>query len=185
MFGRLFQKKKPRTYINELAGFFVELVSRSKNYRRRPVYIHFIVEGVSGKPYRVSDIGDFLPFLRGVLFEAAQNTVPNPETSLSIHKSDPKSRQKILAGITGEVSGNSGDFFIITWAKPDIQNDIAKAFSGLSESGRTRITLFHLPLRTENSSAQNTAFVSAIRSLLRGEDIEAERTGPRILQGKI
>jgi hypothetical protein len=172
MFGKLFRKKIPLTDINDLAGFFVELVSRSKNYLGGPVRIHFIADGVPGKPYCVSDMGEILPFLRTVLFDAAQNTVSNPETSLRVHRAE-SSTEKILAAIASEILSAQHRFFIITLGKRLLQKETLREFSLLPQDARGRLTLFHLPLGPENPQTQANALVSAARILLTGERIAA------------
>lgn len=183
--GRLFRKKKPLTDINEMAGFFAELISRSKNYLRIPVNVHFISDGVEGKPYRVSEMGDFLPFLRTVLFDAAQNTVPNPETSLRVHRATESSAGEIASAIAREIRREGGEFFIITWGTAGMRRDIVEAFCGIGERDRKRITLFHLPLGTGDTRAETGVLAAAVRILLKGERIAAGEAGMRMLQGKI
>jgi hypothetical protein len=184
MFAKLFRKKKPLTDINDAAAFFAELVSRSKNYLRCPVRIHFVADSIPGKTSCVSDIGDFLPFLRTVLFDAAQNTIPNPETSLHVYTQTEGSSKKILAAINAEAGTARTarhEFFIITLGKPSLQKEIIKEFSPLSPELRRRLTLFHLSPGPENSKAQTGALVSAARILLQGERIETSREGFRVL----
>jgi hypothetical protein len=171
MFARLFRKKKPLTDINDLANFFVELISRSKDYQSGPVRIHFITDGIPGKPYCVSDAGDLLPFLRTVLFDAAQNTVSNPETSLRVHRVAEGSTEKILAAIASDIRPARYRFFVITLGKKFLQKETIKEFSSLPEDARRRLTLLHLPLGQENAKTQGSALVSAVRVLLKGEPL--------------
>jgi hypothetical protein len=126
---------------------------------------------------------DFLPFLRTVLFDETQNTVPNADTSLYVHTAAEGSAGKIAAAIAETIQAGGDEFFVISWGKSGIQKDIIKEFSGLSEAGRGRVTLFHLPLDMGTRAEMNTLAV-AVKILLKGGRIEAGESGLRILQGK-
>jgi hypothetical protein len=130
-------------------------------------------------------MGDFLPFLRTVLFDAAQNTVPNPETSLRVHSASESSAGEVASAIAREIRGEDSEFFIITWGTVELRTDIVEAFRGIGESERKRITLFHLPLGTGDTRAETGALAAAVRILLTGERIAAGEAGMRMLQGKI
>ncbi|MDR1932446.1 MAG: hypothetical protein LBQ57_06430 [Spirochaetales bacterium] len=185
----MFQKKRRGADINDIAAFFRELVSRSGEFLGRPVRVHFIADAAQCRAGS-SDAGDFLPFLRMVLFDAAQNTAANPDTSLHVHTADGG-----VAGAAGEITaaiaGKSGDdmnndeFFIITWGKAGMQKNLVKEFSGLPEAARKRLTLFHLPLGMGNTRTEMNALAAAVRTLLKGKRIAAGEAGLRIVQGKI
>jgi hypothetical protein len=185
----MFRKKKPGIDINDIAAFFRELVSRSKEFLGRSVRVHFVVDFVPGKSRRPSGLVDFLPFLRTVLFDETQNTVPNTDTSLYVHTAAEGSAGKIAAAIVetiqadGSEAEGGDEFFVISWGKSGMRKDIIKEFSGLSETGRKRVTLFFLPLDV-GTRAEMNALAAAVRILLKGESITPGRDGLRILQGK-
>jgi hypothetical protein len=181
----MFRKKKPVTDINDIAAFFAELVSRSQEFLARPVRVHFIADFVPGRSRRSSGLREFLPFLRMALFDAAQNTVPNADTTLHVHTAAEGSTGKIAASIAGGIDAQGGEeFFIISWGKSGMQKDLIKEFSGLGEAARKRITLFHLPPGAGTRTETNT-LAAAVRMLLKGELIASGESGLRILQGKI
>jgi hypothetical protein len=186
MFGKFFWKKKPLTDIRDLAAFFVELVSRSKNYLHGPVRVHFVTDCVPGKNYCVCEAGNFLPFLRTVLFDAAQNTVPNPEVSLCMHTTAESSAGKIAAVIASEIRQAKHESFIISLEQKSARkNALFKEFAALPEETRKRITLFSLLLQKSGSREETDILVSAVKILLTGGRIQAGRTGLRVLQEKI
>ena len=180
----MLRAKMAITDINDIAAFFGELVSRSQEFMARPVRIHFVTDFAPGKKRQEDDIGDFLPFLRTVLFDAAQNIVPNSRTTLFIHTPPAGgSAADAFAEIAGRVQAEDDDFFIIALGKPGIRKDAAKGFAGLSQKDRRRLTLFHVPRETGGRAAMN-ALVAAVRILLRGEHIPIGPSGWRILQEK-
>ena len=179
----MFRAKMTATDINDIAAFFAELVSRSKEFLARPVHIHFVTDFVPGKKRQADDIGDFLPFLRTVLFDAAQNTVPNPQAALSVHTPPAEENAAdVFDRIASRVLPDGDDFFVITLGKPGIRKDAAKGFAGLGEEARRRLTLFHIPREKGSSSAVTNALAAAVRILLRGEEIPRGDSGLRILQ---
>jgi hypothetical protein len=182
---RLFRRKKHGVNVKDVAAFFRELVSLSKEFLTRPVRVHFVADFASPDPRGASDVEAFLPFLRMVLFDAAQNTPANPDTSLYIHTAAEGSAAEIAAAIAGELRGAGDEFFIISWGKPGIQKELIRAFSGLDEAARKRVTLFHLPLGRGNARAETKTLAAAVKILLRGERIAAGETGLRIVQEKI
>jgi hypothetical protein len=179
----MFRKKKPAADIGDIAVFFAEIVSRSKEFLARPVRIHFIADALPQNAKGLSDLGDFLPFLRTVLFDAAQHTTPNPHATLHIHTAGEGSAADITAAIAAQVRPEGEDYFVLTMGKAGMQKDAVKGFAGLSPETRRHITLFHLPLGM-SGGGETSALVSAVRILLKGEPIAATPSGLRTLSGK-
>jgi hypothetical protein len=180
----MFRKKKSAADIRDIAVFFSELVYRSNEFLSRPVRVHFIADCLPRRAGRLCDLRDFLPFLRTVLFDAAQHTTPNPEATLHIHTADEGPVTDIAAALAAQVRPDGDDFFVITLGKAGMQKDAVKGFAPLSGEARRHITLFHLPLGMACGRTETPALVAAVRILLRGEPIAAAASGLRILQEK-
>ena len=181
------RKKKRASDIKDIAAFFVELVSRSREFFSRPVRIHFIADFIPDSRQRErepSDIGESLPILRTVLFDAAQNTAPNPDTTLHVYTPQDGSAGEIAAWIAKEALSGSEEFFIITLGKAGMQAEAANIFAQLPAKAKSHITLLHLPAQTIDTGAETRALVSAVRMLITGEPIPVSAAGLRIFQEK-
>ena len=171
--------------INDAAEFFVELVSRAREFAKHPVHVHFVTDFSPEKKRRGDSLAEFLPFLRTVLFEAAQNIVPNPRTTLCVHTPPARGNAAdIFKQIAAGVQPDDDEFFIIALGKSAIRREAAKGFTGLTQKDRRRLTLFYIPLEMGAGRAAMNALAAAVRILLRGEHISVGPSGWKILQGK-
>ena len=180
----MFRAKTPGTDLSDIAAFFKELVSRSRRFLSRPVRIHFVAEFSSEKTRQTDGMGDVLPFLRTVLFDETQNTVSNPQAALCVHTPPAEGKlSDIFAEIASAVEPAGDDFFVIVFGSSAIRKAAVKDFAALREDARRRLSLFHL--QKESGLDAVNGLVTAMRILLRGEDISPETSALRILQGKM
>ena len=178
--------KKRANDVKDIAAFFVELVSRAREFLTRPLRVHFIAEHIPRRGSGSSDIRDFLPILRTVLFDSSRSIVPNPRTSLHIHTIRTEGSPKDIASrIAGQLKSGDEEFFIITLGKAPARKEIYGVFEKMPAESKKHITLLHLPAETGDTQANTGALVSAMRILINGEPVPLSDSGLRVFQEKI